>query len=78
MLERIEEIQGIGLLHNANGKPFTWQKATVLYADNGRGKSTLATILRSVGAGDPAPIVERTTIDGNLTPESHDAVREWS
>lgn len=69
MLERIEEIQGIGLLHDANGKPFKWQKATVLYADNGRGKSTLATILRSVGAGDPVAIVERKTIDGTLPPK---------
>ncbi len=69
MLERIEEIQGIGLLHDANGKPFKWQKATVLYADNGRGKSTLATILRSVGANDPVPIVERKTIDGILPPK---------
>jgi wobble nucleotide-excising tRNase len=69
MLERIEEIQGIGLLHDANGKPFKWQKATVLYSDNGRGKSTLATIFRSAGAGDPVPIVERTTIDGTLPPK---------
>jgi wobble nucleotide-excising tRNase len=69
MLERIEEIQGIGLLHDANGKPFKWQKTTLLYADNGRGKSTLATILRSVGAGDPAPVLERKTIDGTLHPK---------
>jgi len=69
MLERIEEIQGIGLLHDSNGKPFKWQKATVLYADNGRGKSTLATILRSLGANDPSPILERKTIDGTLAPK---------
>lgn len=69
MLERIEEIQGLGLLHDANGKPFKWQKATVLYADNGRGKSTLATILRSVGLNDPGPILERKTIDGTLAPK---------
>jgi wobble nucleotide-excising tRNase len=66
MLERIEEIQGIGLLHDANGKPFTWQKATVFYADNGCGKSTLATILRSLGTNDPSPLLERKTIDGTL------------
>jgi len=70
MLERIEEIQGIGLLHDANGKPFKWQKATVLYADNGRGKSTLATILRSVSSNDSAPILERKTIDGTLPPKA--------
>lgn len=69
MLERVEEIQGIGLLHDANGKPFKWQKATVLYADNGRGKSTLATILRSLSANEPSPILERKTIDGTLAPK---------
>jgi hypothetical protein len=41
MLERIESIQGVGLLHDANGKLYTCQKATLVYADNGRGKSTL-------------------------------------
>jgi wobble nucleotide-excising tRNase len=69
MLERIEEIQGIGLLHDANGKPFKWQKATIFYADNGCGKSTLATILRSLGTNDPSPILERKTIDGTLPPK---------
>ena len=69
MLERIEEIQGIGLLHDSNGKPFKWQKATVLYADNGRGKSTLATILRSLSANEPSPLLERKTLDGTLPPK---------
>tara|TARA_R110002073_G_scaffold154858_8_gene310096 strand:- start:23885 stop:26173 length:2289 start_codon:yes stop_codon:yes gene_type:complete len=70
MLERIEQIQGIGLLHDANGKRLKLEKATVLYADNGRGKSTLATLLRSVGANDPLPILERKTIDGTLAPKA--------
>jgi wobble nucleotide-excising tRNase len=69
MLERVEEIQGIGLLHDANGKPYKWQKATLLYADNGRGKSTLATVLRSLGTNDPSPVLERKTIDGTLPPK---------
>jgi hypothetical protein len=38
MLERIAEIKGVGLLHDANGKSHTCQKATFIYADNGRGK----------------------------------------
>lgn len=66
MLERIAEIQGIGLLHQANGKPYTCQKATLIYADNGRGKSTLATILRSVSTGDASLISARKTLDGTL------------
>lgn len=66
MLERIAEVQGIGLLHQANGKPYTCQKATLVYADNGRGKSTLATLFRSVSAGNPALIAARKTVDGTL------------
>lgn len=66
MLERISEIQGIGLLHQANGKPHTCQKATLIYADNGRGKSTLATVFRSVSVGDATLITHRKTVDGTL------------
>lgn len=70
MLDRVEEIQGIGLLHAANGKPYPWKKATLIYADNGRGKSTLATVLRSVSLGDGSLIVQRKTIDGTLPPKA--------
>lgn len=66
MLERIEEIQGIGLLHSANGKPYAFQKATLVYADNGRGKSTLAAVLRSLSTGDVSLITRRKTVDGTL------------
>jgi wobble nucleotide-excising tRNase len=69
MLERIETIQGIGLLHQANGKPCKFEKATLIYADNGRGKSTLATILRSVSTDDPSLIHACKTVDGTNSPE---------
>ena len=69
MLERIAEIRGIGLLHQANGKPHTCQKATLIYADNGRGKSTLATVLRSVSTGDVSLIADRKTVDGTFAPK---------
>lgn len=69
MLERIADIQGIGLLYQANGKPHTCQKATLIYADNGRGKSTLARILRSVSMGDASVIANCKTVDGTLPPK---------
>ena len=69
MLERISDIQGIGLLHQANGKTHTCHKATLIYADNGRGKSTLATTLRSVSTGNAALISACRTIDGTLPPK---------
>jgi len=70
MLERIEQIQGVGLLHDANGKPFKWHKGTLIYADNGRGKSTLASILRSAATGDASLVAARATVDGTLPPSA--------
>lgn len=69
MLERIVDIQGIGLLYQANGKPYTCQKATLIYADNGRGKSTLATIFRSASTGNASLINACKTVDGTLPPK---------
>jgi len=68
MLERIESIQGIGLLYQANGKPHKLEKATLVYADNGRGKSTLATVLRSASTNDPLLIEASKTVDGISAP----------
>ena len=34
-------------------------RLTLIYAENGQGKTTLAAILRSLATGDPIPIVER-------------------
>jgi len=69
MLERIAEIKGVGLLHDANGKPHTCQKATLIYADNGRGKTTLASIFRSASTGDAKLIADRKTVDGTVLPK---------
>lgn len=69
VLERIEEIQGIGLLHNVNGKKFGLHKAALIYSDNGRGKSTLASLMRSASTGDSQLIADRRTIDGTLAPK---------
>ena len=38
------------------------RKLTLFYAENGRGKTTLAAILRSLGANDPVPILERSRL----------------
>lgn len=57
------------MTQGANGKPYTCQKATLIYADNGRGKSTLATVLRSLSNGDASLITHRKTLDGTLPPK---------
>lgn len=69
MLERIHRVKGIGLLHDANGAPFALQKASLIYADNGRGKSTLASLFRSCSTNNAELIVNRRTIDGTNNPE---------
>lgn len=69
MLKRISHVKGIGLLHDADGRQHTLQKGALVYAENGRGKSTLASILRSVSTNDVDIINGRTTVDGTIAPE---------
>jgi wobble nucleotide-excising tRNase len=69
MLERIELVQGIGLLHDANGRRYRCQKATLIFADNGRGKSTLASVLRAASTGDVGRVNAAKTLDGTLPPK---------
>jgi wobble nucleotide-excising tRNase len=64
MLERIHFIKGLGLLHDADGRGHGLKKSSLIYADNGRGKSTLAALFRSCATNNPALITSRRTIDG--------------
>lgn len=66
MLKRMESIKAIGLLNDANGSPYELKKAALIYADNGRGKSTIAAILRSCAQNVPALITNRKTLDSTL------------
>lgn len=67
MLKKLVAIKGIGLFHDAPASP-AFAKATLIYGENGRGKSTLACILRSCSEADPSPILERKTLDGTNAP----------
>jgi len=64
MLERIHHVKGLGLLHDANGSPYVLKKASFIYSDNGRGKSTLASLFRSCSTDISQLISNRRTIDG--------------
>src|SRR5579864_4515219 len=47
-------------------------KLALLYAENGRAKTTLAAILRSLATGDPVPVLERQRLaNSNSTPHCH-------
>lgn len=48
----------------------TFSPLTLVYSENGRGKTTLCAILRSLKAGDPAPILERKRLSATSEPKA--------
>lgn len=62
MLTHVMSMQGIGLFHNTDPSP-TLAKVAMFYAENGRGKSTLASVLRSCGDNDASSLTARQTLD---------------
>lgn len=82
LLTKILSIEGIGLLHQAmGGKKQPLGKTTFLYAENGRGKSTLATVLASCTTRDSDLIEDRVTVGSDIKPAAKlifgDAVSEY-
>lgn len=63
MLEKIVEIRSIGRFRNyvANGD-VSFRRLTLVYAENGRGKTTLCAILRSLQTGQSEFVAERKTL----------------
>ena len=60
MIRRLQLLRNIGLFDSvAAAAAIELKPLTLVYAENGRGKSTLAAILRSLTTGDPIPIAER-------------------
>lgn len=60
MLERIQLLRNIGQFDSVNaGAQLPFAKLTLIYAENGRGKTTLASILRSLGTGVADLVLER-------------------
>ena len=69
MLDRISLIRNVGQFDSvSDGANFPLSKLTLIYAENGRGKTTLSAILRSLGSGDPAPITERKRLSATQPP----------
>lgn len=63
MLEKIVQIKNVGRFKNysANGD-VAFRKMTLVYAENGRGKTTLCAVLRSLQNGQKEFITERKTL----------------
>jgi wobble nucleotide-excising tRNase len=70
MISKILKIQNVGLMQDATKSgAVSLGKVTAIYADNGRGKSTLATVLRACQLGDAGRLNARKTIDATNAPE---------
>jgi wobble nucleotide-excising tRNase len=69
MIRKILKLQNVGLLQDAtqNGAVELAQ-VTAVYSDNGRGKSTLAAVLRACQLGDAGRLHARKTIDATSAP----------
>ena len=70
MITKILKLQNIGLLKDATqNRAVSLARVTAIFADNGRGKSTLTAVLRACQLGDAGRINARTTIDTADSPE---------
>lgn len=69
MIKRIQLIRNIGLFGSFSGSATTpFDNLTLIYAENGRGKTTLSGIFRSLASGDPIPIIERKRLSAQDAP----------
>ncbi|MFS2047943.1 AAA family ATPase [Variovorax sp. Varisp41] len=64
MLDKIICLDNVGVFQQGIPKAVDLGKVTLVYAENGRGKSTLAAVLSSLGSGDTVPVVARHTFGG--------------
>ena len=70
MIRKIIKIQNVGLMHDAcAGGAVDLARVTAIYADNGRGKSMLAAIMRACRLADDSRLNVRRTIDSPNPPE---------
>ncbi len=69
MINRLQLLRNVGQFDNvATGAAVTLSRLTLIYAENGRGETTLSAILRSLGTGDPVPINERQRLAATNAP----------
>ncbi|MXN54210.1 hypothetical protein GR158_24220, partial [Shinella sp. AETb1-6] len=68
-VDRIQLLRNIGRFDNvSSGAQLACGKLTLIYAENGRGKTTLATILRSLSTGDANLVNERQRLGAQHPP----------
>ncbi|MDF1541200.1 MAG: AAA family ATPase, partial [Candidatus Thorarchaeota archaeon] len=70
MIKKIVTLKNVGLFrHGCQNGAVELHQTTAIYAENGRGKSTLAAVLRACHTSDATRLVARRTIDVTDTPE---------
>lgn len=62
VLKKFINIENLGLLH-ATGTSPNFAPTTLIYAENGRGKSTLCSLIGSLEVNDTAALLKRQTLD---------------
>lgn len=70
MLRKVVSIKNVGrFLSCGAGGDVSFKRYNLVFAENGRGKTTLCAILRSLQSGDPAHVIGRTTLGNPGIPE---------
>ncbi len=71
MIEAFQYIQNIGRFEQMEGRDGTrLAPLTLVYSENGRGKTTLCAILRSLATGSPDSILERRRLSATSEPRA--------
>ena len=69
MIEKIALLRNVGLFDSVDaGAQLPFSKLTLVHAENGRGKTTLAVILQSLGTGDAGLIASRRRLSAQHPP----------
>jgi wobble nucleotide-excising tRNase len=69
LINRLQLLRNIGLFDSvSDGATISLARLTLVYAENGRGKTTLAAVLRSLATGDPIPVAERRRLSAQHPP----------
>src|SRR5438105_954141 len=69
MISRVQLLRNIGQFDSVSAAAtIPLARLTIVYSENGRGKTTLAAVFRSLATGDPIPIAERRRLAAQNPP----------
>ena len=71
MIQSIQLLRNIGTFDSVTvGSQLPLNRFALIYAENGRGKTTLAAVLRSLRSGDALPVLERKRLGVEYAPHA--------